>query len=289
MQLDTLAKSFPAFKLGPLSLELEQGCILGFAGPNGAGKTTTLKMIMGLIRPESGTIKIRGQRVDRQNGLWKNEIGYLAQDHVFYEGWKGSKILEFHARFRPNWCMSRAETIAKRLDLDLDKPARLLSRGNRIKLALVTIMAYQPRLLLLDEPTSGLDPVTRNEVLEMLLEYASAGEHSVLFSTHIISDMAKIADRVTFLKNGQIIGDGSPFDITEGWRKIRFRFPFEKMDLAGVVSHKSDGNMHLVITSEHQKTMAQLKEAGAFIQDIHRTSLEEASVFILKGEMPCSN
>ena len=283
LQIEAATKSFPGFALGPLSLELEPGMVLGFAGPNGAGKTTTLKMIMGLLQPDSGELHFLDSSIDRRLGAWKNEIGYVAEDQVFYEGWNGSQNLEFQARLHGGWCMDRAEGLAKRLDLDLAKQARNLSRGNRVKLALVSALSYQPRLLLLDEPTSGLDPITRTEVLDLLLEYTSCGERSVLFSTHIIPDLARIADIVTFINDGLIIRSGAPADITETWRKIRFRFPFKEIDLPGVVMHKVDGDVHLVVTSELQESKKKLEGLGAMIGDSHPISLEEAAVYILKG------
>lgn len=289
IRLDSVGKSYPTFSLGPISLTLEPGCILGFVGPNGAGKTTTLKIIMGLVRSDSGTIRILDEEIDRRQGSWKSEVGYVAEDNAFYEGWKGSQILEVHARFHRNWCMDRAEKLAKRLELNLEKRARQLSRGNRIKLALVRALAHQPRFLILDEPTSGLDPVTRNEVLEILLEYASSGERSVLFSTHIIPDIARISDLVTFIKNGRITKSGTPFDITESWRKIRFSFPFDKIDLPGVVSHKVEDHLHLVVTTEFEQARKSLEKAGAMIRDINRLSLDEAAVYILKGDPSCSS
>ena len=290
-KLDAVAKAFPRFALGPLSLQIQPGCVHGFAGPNGSGKTTTLKILMGLVRPDSGRLLIGDHTIDRRSGDWKHDLGYVPEEQHFYEGWTGARNLELHARLRRNWCMDRAEKLAKRLDLDLGQRARNLSRGNRVKLALVTALAYQPRLLVLDEPTSGLDPITRNEVLELLLEHASSDAGSVLFSTHIIPDMARIADMVTFIKEGHLIRSGAPADITESWRKVRFSFAFEKIELPGLVEHKVEGHMHLVVTSQIEAAKKILNELGALVRDINRISLDEAAVYILKGERGdhCSN
>jgi len=291
LQLDAVSKSYAHFGLGPISLGIEPGTVLGFAGPNGAGKTTTLNIIMGIVRPDAGRVSILDKPVSRKEGAWKQDVGYIGDNQYFYERWSGYRNLELHARLRPEWCMDRAEAIAGRLDLDLEKPAAELSRGNRMKLALICGLAYNPSLLVLDEPTSGLDPVTRSEVLDLLLEYASTGERSVLFSTHIIPDIARVADRVTFIRNGKLIRTDSPANITETWRKIRFSYAFSEIELPGLVSHRVDGQTHLVVTNQQEQVVKILEKSGALIRDITPISLEEAAVFILKREegMSCSN
>lgn len=285
MQLKSVTKTYPSFSLGPIDLNLEPGYVHGFVGPNGAGKTTTLKIMMGLLRRDSGSIRIQEKDVDLQEGSWKQDLGYVGEDQVFFESWRGSRILELYARMRSRFCMTRAETLAKRLNLDLNKRAKNLSKGNRVKLGLVANLAHQPTLLILDEPTSGLDPLARNEVLDIIHEVASDEHRAVLFSTHIMPDLARMADTVSFIKEGQIIRTGAPADITGPYRKIRFRFPFDKIDLPGIISHQVDGHNHLIVTSAYDQAKPILTQAGAMIGEATRISLDEAALYILRGDI----
>jgi ABC-2 type transport system ATP-binding protein len=193
-QYKDMIKTFPGFKLGPLNLELEPGTVLGLIGPNGAGKTTSLQCLVGLLRADSGEMRIFGCPNDLNWPAWKRDIGYVGDIPVFYERWTGHQNLRFISQFYPNWSDEKAAELANRFQLPLDKRAKDLSTGNRVKLSLISAMAHSPRLLLLDEPTSGIDPVVRTEVLDVLFEVLETGERAIFYTTHILPEISRLAD-----------------------------------------------------------------------------------------------
>ena len=278
-----LVKTYPDFKLGPFNLDLAPGAVLGFVGPNGSGKSTTMHCLTGLVKADAGTMEIFGRPNDPNHVDWKLDIGYVGDEHVFYENWSGEKNLKFLAQFYPNWSDQLVADLAKRFNLSLNKKAKELSGGNRVKLALIAALAHSPKLLLLDEPTSGLDPVVRAEVLEVLFEILEDGERAIFYSTHILSDISRLADELAFLDNGKIKLRAAKEDLTEQWRKISFRFSGNDFKLEAATSHKHEGMDHQVISFDHAATLRQLGEMGAENVQAYRMGIDEIVVQILKG------
>ncbi len=283
-ELRNITKRYPDFQLGPLSLSVEPGTVLGYIGPNGSGKTTTMHCMTGLVKPDSGDIDIFGRRNDPNQPDWKFDIGYVGDVHVFYENWTAAKNLEFLSKFYPNWSENYMMNLVHRFKLPLDRKAKALSTGNRVKLALVSALAHRPKLLLLDEPTAGLDPVVRTEVLDILFEVLEDGERAIFYSTHILSDIAQLADELAFLDNGSIKLQTEKELLTDHWRRISFRLPQHQQVISGVVSHKNEGADHQVISADHEITLRQLRELGAENIYENRMSIDEISVEILKGD-----
>jgi ABC-2 type transport system ATP-binding protein len=281
-EIKNLVKKYPDFQLGPLDLTLEPGTVLGYIGPNGSGKTTTLHCLVGLVKAEAGEMKIFGTPNNPNKPRWKLDIGYVGDVHVFYENWTGTKNLKFLKQFYPNWSDELVADLAKRFELPLDKKAKALSGGNRVKLSLVSALAHSPKLLLLDEPTSGLDPVVRTEVLDVLFEVLESGERAIFYSTHILTDISRLADELAFLNEGQILQRSTKDDLTDSWRKITFQFNKEKIEFSSTVSHLVEGNDHQIISSKFETTLKHLRESGAEnIQD-NRMSIDEIAVHILR-------
>jgi ABC-2 type transport system ATP-binding protein len=282
-QYNDVIKTFPGFKLGPLNLELEPGTVLGLIGPNGAGKTTSIQCLVGLLRADSGEMRVFGRQNDLNKPEWKQDIGYVGDVHVFYERWTGQQNLRFLSQFYPNWSEEKAAELANRFQMPLDKRAKDLSTGNRVKLSLISALAHSPKLLLLDEPTSGIDPVVRTEVLDVLFEILETGDRSIFYTTHILPEISRIADELAFIDEGQIWFSTPKEDLNDRWRKITYRLAKENIPLESIVSHRKEGNDHQVISSDFEITLRQLKELGAEnIQDM-RMSIEEIAVQILKG------
>jgi ABC-2 type transport system ATP-binding protein len=280
---EDVIKTFPGFRLGPLDLELEPGTVLGLIGPNGAGKTTSIQCLMGLLRADSGHMKVFGRPNDLNKPGWKQDVGYVGDVHVFYERWTGHQNLRFLSQFYPRWSEEKASELAHRFQLPLDKRAKDLSTGNRVKLSLVSALSHSPRLLLLDEPTSGIDPVVRTEVLDVLFEVLETGERSIFYTTHILPEISRIADELAFIDNGRVWFRTPKEDLSDRWRKITFRLSEENITFESVVSHRQEGNDHQVISSDFEMTLRQLQELGAEnVQDM-RMSIEEIAVQILKG------
>ncbi len=278
-----VVKTFPEFKLGPLNLFLEPGTVLGFVGPNGSGKTTTIQCLMGLLRTDSGQMRVFGRPNDLNQPEWKWDIGYVGDVQVFYERWSGEKNLRFLAQFYPHWSHALAERLADRFRLPLKKRAKDLSSGNRVKLSLVGALAHSPRLLLLDEPTSGIDPVVRSEVLDILFEIQESGDRAIFYATHILPEINRIADELAFIDDGNVWLRTPKDDLIEQWRKLSFRLKGDSRSWPGTVDHDREGDDHHIITSRFSATLAQLKANGAENIREARMSIEEIAVQILKG------
>ena len=271
-------KQFPDFTLGPLNLSLEPGTMLGFVGPNGSGKTTTIQCLAGLMRPDEGQIEVFGRPNDLNHPEWKQDIGYLGDIQVFYERWTGMRNLQFLSQFYSNWSFKKAEELARRFQLPLDKRAKDLSTGNRVKLSLVAALAHSPRLLLLDEPTTGLDPVVRMEVLDVLFEILETGDRAIFYATHILPEISRLADELAFIDSGSVWLRTPKEDLLERWRKIIFQLDQESISLDSVVSHRSEGNKHLVVSADFEKTLGRLKALGALEIKAQRMSMDEIAV-----------
>ena len=281
-EIKSLVKKYPDFQLGPLDLTLEPGTVLGYIGPNGSGKTTTMHCLVGLVKAEAGEMKIFGTPNNPNKPEWKLDIGYVGDVHVFYENWTGAKNLKFLKQFYPNWSDKLVADLAKRFELPLDKKAKALSGGNRVKLALISALAHSPKLLLLDEPTSGLDPVVRTEVLDVLFEILESGERAIFYSTHILTDISRLADELAFLNDGKILQRSTKDDLIDSWRKISFKLKKEVSKIDATVNHLVEGKDHQVISSNYEITLNRLQELGAEnIQD-NRMSIDEIAVHILR-------
>jgi ABC-2 type transport system ATP-binding protein len=281
-RLSGLTKRFRGFQLGPLDLTLEPGTVLALVGPNGAGKTTTLNCMAGLVVPDEGDIEVFGAPVDPRRPAYRRDLGYVGEESGFFQGWTAGLNLEYLARLLPGWSLDRARRLGDRIALPLDTPVKELSRGNRTKLALVAALAHGPRLLLLDEPTAGLDPVVRAEVLDVLWEITEDGEHAVLYSTHVLSDINRLADELAFLRDGRIVLRTGREELSESWRRVSFRLQDAAVDLAGVVEHRHVRAEHQVITRDAPATLRQLAELGAEAVEESRMTVDEIAVQILK-------
>ncbi len=282
-KMTDVIKKYPDFQLGPLSLELEPGTVLGYIGANGSGKTTTMHCLMGFVIAESGKIEICGKNEHQSSSDWKSYVGYVGDKHTFYENWSAEKNLRFISKFYSNWSDNIVRNLSKRFDIPLNKKVKTLSTGNRVKLSLISALAYSPKLLLLDEPTSGIDPVIRSEILDVLFEILEKEENAIFYSTHILSDISRIADDLVFLENGKIKMQSPKDDLTENWRRISFRLSGEKFDLDEVSLRRVNGDSYILVSDNFIKTTAHLRELGAENIEESRMSIEEIAVQILKG------
>lgn len=277
-------KKFPEFTLGPVNLDLEPGTVLGFIGPNGAGKTTTIQCLVGLLRPDAGDMRVFGRPVRPNDRSWKLDIGYVGDVQVFYENWTAEKNLAFFAGFYPNWSHSLAGELVRRFEVPLDRKARSLSTGNRIKLSLVAALAHSPRLLVLDEPTAGLDPVVRSEVLDILFSLLEDGQRAIFYSTHILSDISRLADELAFIVNGRVVQRNTKEDLIDQWGRISFRMDGAFKVPEFCVQHEQDGKYHRLISCRTPETLERLQKSGAANIQHTRMTIDEISVHILKGQ-----
>jgi ABC-2 type transport system ATP-binding protein len=205
LEIINLKKEFHSFKLDKININLEKGSIMGFIGENGAGKTTTIKLILNAIAATSGEIKILNKDHIKYEEYVKNQIGYVPDEDYFLS----NSTLNNHAQtlkiFYENWNEHIFNNYVSMWELPLNKKISEFSKGMKTKAMLSLAFAHEPKLLILDEPTAGLDPMARIEVLDILREFVSDGEKSVFFSTHITSDLDKIADYITLIHKGKIV------------------------------------------------------------------------------------
>ena len=202
IELKGLKKSFPDFTLGPVDLAVPEGTILGLIGENGAGKSTTIKLMLGLLRTDGGSITILGQDAKK---LDKNEIGVVLDEPGFPSLLNAKEIRSFLKDIYRNWDDALWQDYMRRFELPQEKKFSEFSKGMKMKLAIAAAMSHRARLLILDEPTSGLDPVVRDEVVGILSEFTREPDHSVLLSSHIVSDLEKLCDYIAFLHKGQLL------------------------------------------------------------------------------------
>ena len=205
IEVKDLCKSFPSFQLKNVNIVLEEGYIMGFIGRNGAGKTTTLKSILNLLNPDSGTINLCGLNMPKNETEIKNLIGYVAGGVDFYPEQKIKKITDITKIFYKEWDDERYKELCKRFEIDENKKFKQLSAGMKVKYSIAVALSHNAKLLILDEPTSGLDPAARDDLILIFQEFVEDGKHSILFSTHITSDLEKCADFITYIKSGEIL------------------------------------------------------------------------------------
>jgi ABC-2 type transport system ATP-binding protein len=221
LSVQKLCKSFSNFSLKEVSFSLESGYIMGFIGANGAGKTTTLKAMLGLLYKDSGSVRILGQDFDRNELELKQHIGYAFGGVDYFAKTRIKQITDVVRRFYDNWDQSLYESYMRRFELDENKRPSELSNGMRTKYSLALALSHHARLLVLDEPTSGLDPVARDNLLELFQELIEDGERSILFSTHITSDLEKCSDFITYIENGRIIESRAKDELLDAYRLVK--------------------------------------------------------------------
>jgi len=216
-----LRRSFGKFEaVRGVSLELAAGQIYGFLGRNGAGKTTTLRMLIGVLRPDSGEIELLGERGPRVRPSQRKRVGYLSQEQVFYPWMTGAQLGQFMSGFYPGWDPSEFDRLLKLLDVPKDRKARFLSGGTRAKLGLALALSHRPSLLILDEPTAGLDPVARREFLDILASQIRRDGQAVLFSSHLVSEVQQVCDRIGILQQGQLRFQGALSELLRTHRQL---------------------------------------------------------------------
>ena len=205
IEVNGLCKNFENFQLKDVGFSLEQGFIMGFIGRNGAGKSTTLKCMLNLMNNNGGHVKLCGLSMPEDEIEIKNQVGYVFGGVDFYPEAKISRITEVTKSFYKEWNEELYKNLCERFEIDQNKKFKQLSAGMKVKYSVAVAMSHNPRLLILDEPTSGLDPAARDDLVLLFQEFIEDGEHSILFSTHITSDLEKCADYITYIKNGQIL------------------------------------------------------------------------------------
>ena len=216
VELRGIVKSYGSKRvLTGVDLSIPKGAVVGLLGTNGAGKTTLLKCALGLIRPQAGTARLLDEDAWSLSAQAKMRIGYVPQVVRLYPWMKVRHLIDYTAAFYPNWNPTLVERLTREWSIPLDDRVGPLSVGQLQKLAILLAIGHDPELLLLDEPAASLDPLARRQFLQMLIDIAEPGKRTVLFSTHITSDLERVADRVAILKSGRILWHGQLDDLKE--------------------------------------------------------------------------
>ncbi|QUH21364.1 ABC transporter ATP-binding protein [Alkaliphilus sp. B6464] len=221
LEVTGLKKIYKDFTLSDVSFSLQEDCITGFIGVNGAGKTTTLRAILNLISKESGTINFFGKDMQTNEKELKNRIGIVLDDGGFYDELSMSEMKSIIAPAYSTWSEQDYKAYMERFNLNPHQKISALSKGMRMKFALALALSHNADLLIMDEPTSGLDPLIRSQLMEILTDYMNQGGKSVFFSTHITSDLDKIADMLILIDNGKILFDEEKDTLIDNHRLIK--------------------------------------------------------------------
>lgn len=221
LRVKNLNKSYKNFSLTDVSFSLSEGCITGFIGINGAGKTTTLRTILDLAKKDSGNIQFFGLDMDKNEQQIKNRIGVVLDDGCFYEELSMAEMKSILASVYTDWSEQDFKHYMDMFSLDPKRKINTLSKGMKMKYALTLALSHNAELLIMDEPTSGLDPLSRSQLLNVLNDYMENGGKGVLFSTHITSDLDKIADMLIMIHNGRIVFQEEKDFLLDNYRIIK--------------------------------------------------------------------
>ncbi len=280
LEIQNLRKQYPSFALKDVSLCVPSGSIMGFIGENGAGKTTTIKLILNEIARDSGTVKIFGMDNIRDERKIKEQIGVVFDESYFYGEFKAGDIGSILKRVFSGWDDGLYKRYLQEFKLPSDKPIKEFSKGMKMKLGIASALAHRPRLLILDEATSGLDPIVRSDILDIFLDFIQDETHSVLFSSHITSDIEKVADYVTFIHEGQIIFERSKDDLLENSGILKCSSTdFGRVEKSGLVRWRKGEMGYEALVPDKQK--AKQMYPGLLIDN---ATIDEIMLLYVKGE-----
>ncbi len=281
-----ISKRYKHFNLRDVDLSFEQGAVMGLVGPNGAGKSTILRIVMGLIGPDSGTVKVLGHAMPQDQIAAKRRIGFVAEDMRLYEAETIAFHMDFVKSIFDTWDDGYAETLLRRLDLNKAQKVKGLSHGQRVKATLMLALARRPSLLVFDEPTTGLDPAVRREVLDEMMNALEDETRSILFSSHNTLDIEQISDYITFIYGGRVVESRNKEDFIDGWRRLRLTNINGAVlpNLSNIKDVQSSGRLCAVTVSDYDQSLPeQFTAAGLTVTAVENLTLEEIFLVIVKS------
>lgn len=282
LELHDISKSYPKsnFTLNKLSFSLPYGTIWGFVGENGAGKTTTIGCILNTVKKDSGVVKLFGKEMQEYDTDIREKIGVVYDGDNFPAYWTAKQLSEVMDGIYTQWDNALFQKYLEDFHLLANQKIKDYSKGMTMKLAIAVALSHHPQLLILDEATSGLDPIMRDEMLDIFLEFVQEESHSILLSSHITSDLEKIADYITFIHNGQLIMTVSKNDLVYNYAVMRCKeSQFLEIDPSDIITYrKRDFQIDVLVSNGKE---AQRKYKNSVIDHV---SVEEIMLLLVKGE-----
>jgi len=285
LELQQICKSFPKsnFILDKLSFSLPYGAILGFVGENGAGKTTTIGCILNTVRKDSGMVKLFGKEMRDIDTDIREKIGVVYDGDNFPGFWTAKQLSQVMEGIYTQWDNALFQKYLEDFHLPVKQKIKNYSRGMTMKLAIAVALSHHPQLLILDEATSGLDPIMRDEMLDVFLEFVQEESHSILLSSHITSDLEKVADYITFIHNGKLIMTASKNDLVYNYAVMRCKeSQFLALDPGDIIAYrKRDFQIDVLVNNGKE---AQRKYKGSVVDHV---SVDEIMLLLVKhsGDM----
>lgn len=277
IEIEGLAKKLGTFELGPLTLNIPRGCFVGLIGENGAGKSTTMKLLHGILEPSAGSIRVLGNNPATDNPAYKAKVGFVFDDLYLPENFKLKHVEHFNRLlYGEAWHPQTFWGLSERFDLPPKKWLKKYSRGMKMKLGMACALSHHAELLILDEPTSGLDPVVRDDVLDIIMDFMQDESHSVLFSSHIISDLQKAADYVAFIHKGKLLMMEAKDELSEKYALLHANAE----QLAALAPDAILGRRH----TEFGDTVLVERDRVPAGFTLERPSIEDIMVYLIKGE-----
>ena len=278
LQIENLTRQYPGFLLDHISFSIPKGSIMGLIGENGAGKSTTIKAALNLIKRDEGKVTFWGQDLSLSEGL-KEDIGVVFDGINFYETLTPAKVGNISGAAYKQWDSSLYHNYLQRFQLPADKEIKNFSKGMKTKLCIAAALSHDPKLLILDEATSGLDPVIRDDILDVFLEFVQDENHSILMSSHISSDLEKIADYITFIHQGKVLFCKSNDELRYRYGIIHCKTEvFHTIDPSEILAFRKDDYQWNVLTSDKER--ARRKYKNAVIDD---ASIDDILLLYVKG------
>lgn len=280
LEIHELTKKYEDFTLDHISFQVPSGSIVGLIGENGAGKTSTINAVLGLIKKDSGEIEILGENADNLSSPVKEEIGVVFDGSNFSEELTPVKLNKVLREVYSSWDQALFSKLLDQMEVPLSKKIKTFSKGMKMKLSIAVALAHHPKLLILDEATSGLDPVMRDDILDIFLDFVQDEEHSILVSSHITSDLEKVADYIVFIHKGKIIFSKSKDELLENYGIIKCgREQFEALDEEDQITYRRLDYEWQVLTADRNRAQKKYPKARVI-----PATIDEIMLLYVKGE-----